>query len=88
MNNSEPNKIVSRLYKEHLAIDKLPLGDDYNGRKNNLIEALLKISLVVGAIEVMNKKSLIKLVTMQSKYRFMKHHSFYLLFVKASEYIN
>jgi hypothetical protein len=84
MNNNEPNKIVSRLFKTYLALIK-NTGGEYYSKIQGVKKELVDITTCVGAIEVMSKASILKLVKMQSSLRFMDHHSFYIHFAKACE---
>lgn len=88
MNNDQPTKIVSKLYKRFLELRKVtdPNLHDYKAEEVLKTE-LAAITRVVGAIEVMSKNSIVKLVAMQSSLRFMEHHSFYIEFSKAVPYL-
>lgn len=96
MENQEPNKIVSKLWKRNeqltarnINILTTPESEvkQFYKEQEQLKEELAKITNVVGAVEVMSKMSLIKLVALQSKLRFMPHHTFYIQFAKAAEYL-
>lgn len=82
MENNEPNKIVKRIYlKYQLLVTK---NEPYKtGQREQLCKELNDLTNVVGAIEVMSKKSILMLVSLQSSLRFMQHHSFYIQFSKA-----
>jgi hypothetical protein len=86
MTKNQPNKIVSALFKEYRLLKTVKDADKYDYKKEELLKIeLAKITMVVGAIEVMSKASILKLVKMQSSLRFMAHHSFYIQFAKACE---
>lgn len=90
MDNKQPNKIITALYKKFKA---LRLNDDlYNKDANEyykiqsaLKNDLLNIARVPGAIEVMSKNNILKLVAMQSSWRFMEFHTFTNLFSKTCQ---
>ena len=86
MNNNEPNKIISALFKEYLRLRLVKDADKYDYKAEDILKGkLCDITRVVGAIEVMSKANILKLVKMQSSLRFMAHHSFYIQFAKACE---
>lgn len=86
MKITEPNKIVSRLYKQFTALRTVSDATNYDYEKEaELKKQLADITNVVGAIEVMSKNSLIKLCAMQSSWRFMALHSFLIQFSKAAD---
>lgn len=89
MDNNEPNKIVSKLYKEFTALRVETDAAKYDWKKEAELKIeLSKITRVIGAIEVMNKANILRLIKMQSSLRFMPEHSFYIQFAKACEYFN
>lgn len=77
MNNNEPNKIVSALYKEFNNLRKVKDINlhDYK-REEELKTQLAAITRVVGAIEVMSKGNILKLCRMASCLRFMEPFKF------------
>ena len=83
MNNNEPNKIVNRIFKEFIVMRSKP-NLDYK-RQEVLNQQLRDITMVVGAIEVMSKNSLLKLLKMQSSWRFMALHTFLIYCAKAAD---
>lgn len=83
MNNNEPNKIVTHIFKEFIAMRSKP-DLDYK-RQEVLNQQLRDITMVVGAIEVMSKNSLLKLLKMQSSWRFMALHTFLIYCAKAAD---
>jgi len=86
MKSNEPNKIVSTLFKEYLSLKKITdINKQYYHIEDNLKRKLYAITMVVGAIEVMSKSNILKLVKMQSSLRFMADHSFYIQFARACE---
>jgi len=88
MKKNEPNKIVNALYKRFLAHYNQDASDTNYTAGNQISKELADITRVVGAIEVMSKNNIIKLVRMQSAMRFMPHHSFYIEFSRACDSIN
>lgn len=90
MNNNEPNKIITALFKRLNKLNKDSGGfaDNYDYKAEEQIKKeLTDITQVVGAIEVMSKNNILKLITMQSKLRFMPEHRFYMAFSRAVEYM-
>lgn len=96
MKNSEPNKIVSKLWKRNEKLTARNINTlttpehevkQFFKEQEELKKDLEAITNVVGAVEVMSKMSLIKLVALQSKLRFMPHHTFYIQFAKAADYL-
>lgn len=86
MNNNEPNKIVSSLFKEFLKMRAKTEMNDFDYKRQLEINAeLAKITTVTGAIEVMSKNSLLKLLKMQSSWRFMALHTFLIYCAKAAD---
>lgn len=86
MKNNEPNKIVTALFKDYLKLRLVRDADKYDYKGEELLKIeLAKITRVVGAIEVMSKANILKLVKMQSSLRFMADHSFYIQFARACE---
>lgn len=86
MNNNEPNKIVSSLFKQYLELSKVTDADKHDYKAEEILKTkLANITRVRGAIEVMSKNNILKLVKMQSSLRFMAHHSFYIEFARACE---
>lgn len=86
MNNNEPNKIVSSLFKQFLKLREVKDADKYDYKtESTLKDKLAGIVYVVGAISVMSKSSILKLLKMQSSLRFMQHHTFYIYFAKAAD---
>lgn len=86
MNNNEPNKIVSRLYKQFKKLNEVTDAEKYDYvAKEKLIIELKAITIVVGAVSVMSKNSILKLSAMQSSFRFMQLHSFLIYLSIACE---
>lgn len=86
MGNSEPNKIVNKLFNEFLKLRSIKDANLYDYKKEETLKGeLANITRVVGAISVMSKNSILKLVKMQSSLRFMSDHSFYIQFARACE---
>jgi len=83
MNNNEPNKIVNRIFKEFIVMRSKP-NLDYK-RQEELNQQLRDITTVTGAIEVMSKNSILKLLKMESSWRFMALHSFLIYCAKAAD---
>jgi hypothetical protein len=90
MNNNDPNKIVSSLYREFLGnYGGVSIQDAaFWAKRSELKERCANIANVVGAIEVMNKNSLLKLLSMESSLRFMEPFRFLNLCAKAAEDLN
>lgn len=93
MEKNEPNKIVTALYKKHKNL--LSTSYETTEEKNKYWEEveklktdLSKITCVVGAIEVMSKNSLLKLIAMQSSLRFLEPFRFLNICAKATEDLN
>lgn len=88
MNNNEPNKIVNQLFKEFNKLHTESNGDadkyDWEAQAA-LKEKLCAITGVVGAVEVMSKGCILKLVKMQCSLRFMQEHKFYRSFADACD---
>lgn len=88
MQKNEPNKIVNRLFKRFLALtaDNVKATDDFYTQQTAINKELANITAVVGAIEVMSKRNIIRLCAMQSSWRFMPLHSFLIYFSKSVQY--
>jgi len=86
MNNNEPNKIVNNLFKRYIQLSVQCNGDaskyDYKAEKQICIE-LREIHNVVGAVEVMSKKSLMQLVYLNGRLRAIPFHRFHFPFADA-----
>lgn len=88
MNNDQPTKIVSKLYKRFLELRKVTDGSLYDWKaEEQLKKELADITNVIGAIEVMSKNSIIKLVAMESSLRFMDLFKFCGKFSDTVQYI-
>jgi len=87
MNNSTANKIVKGLHNEWLAHSKTFKieGDnrEFWERQEKIKAELVKITTVVGAIEVLSKINILRLCSMESSLRFMPLHSFLIYIQKA-----
>ena len=88
MENNEPNKIIKSINKrlKKLSSASGNKSDKYDWKEYDAIKSdFVKLLQCVGAIEVMNKNSLILTVAIQSKLRALPEHRFYMLFSKAAE---
>jgi hypothetical protein len=86
MENSEPNKVISRLYKrlQKLSVDSNGMAEKYDYKEENKIGIELnKIHSVVGAVAVMSKNSLLKMVVMNAKLKSIPLHHFHWPFADA-----
>lgn len=90
MNSNEPNKIVSKLYKEVKKLQALPSEkiDEYFAKIEPIKKQLEDITRVVGAIEVMSKANILKLSAMESSLRFMEPFKFLMYLSKANDDLN
>ena len=90
MENREPNQIVSKLNKEFKRIyDSEVQATEQSYKDIEVLKNKLQdITRCVGAIEVMSKNSILKLIKMQSSVRFMNEHTFYIQFAKAYKDLN
>lgn len=82
-NRKTPNQIVNEAYK---ALKKLSAasggmseGYDY-ASEQKIKEQLDREVRITGFTEVLGKKGIFQLITMQRKLRFMREHTFYMLF--------
>ncbi len=86
MNNNEPNKIVAALFKRFLKLKEVKMAVDYDYKSEAILKTELNdITREVGAVEVMSKNNILKLIRMQGSLRFMADHSFYIQFAKAAD---
>ena len=85
MENNQPTKIVSNLYKRFKVLQQS--GVLCCKEREDICKELEAITKVVGAIEVMSKSSIIKLCAMESSLRFMPPFVFLIKFSDAVEYI-
>lgn len=88
MENNEPNKIIKLINKrlQKLATDSGNMSEKYDWKEHEKIKAdFVKLINCAGAIEVMNKNSLILTIALQSKLRAIPEHKLYILFSKAAE---
>lgn len=89
MRDNEPNKTVSALWKR---FKKNNEDTDWTQahylKQEELCKECEKITLCVGAVSVMSKNSILKLIAMQSRLRFMAHHTFYIYMRKAVDDLN
>ena len=88
MNNDQPTKVVSAIYKRFIELQKDMDAAKYDYEAEAQIKKeLFDITTITGAIEVMSKNSIIKLCAMESSLRFMPLHSFLIKFSQTVEYI-
>jgi len=86
MQNNKPNLIINDLYKRYLKLSADCGGDaskyDYEAERV-IKDELRKIHSVVGAVEVMSKNALLKLVLLNGRLRAIPFHQFHFPFAKA-----
>jgi len=86
MQNNKPNLIINDLYKRFLKLSKDSGGDymkyDYDAELK-IKEEVRKIHSVVGAVEVMSKNAILKLVLLNGRLRAIPFHQFHFPFAKA-----
>ena len=86
MTHKEPNQIVSALFKKYKTLDQEKDAAKYDWKaQEKLKEELAKITKVVGAVEVMSKLNILKLIRMQCSLRFLQEHKFYRPFADACD---
>lgn len=86
MTYKQPNQIVSALFKQFNELDKVKDADKYDWKAQiKLKEELIQITKVVGAVEVMSKLNILRLIKMQCSLRFMQEHKFYRPFADACD---
>lgn len=86
MTYKQPNQIVSALFKKFIELDKVKDADKYDWKAQvKLKEELIQITKVVGAVEVMSKLNILRLIKMQCSLRFMEEHKFYRPFADACD---
>lgn len=82
---NQTNAIVNELYKEYLDCKANKEGEAYHKKMQQIGESLALTMRITGAISIMSKNTLIKLIAMQSTIRFMQPHSFYICFSIACD---
>ena len=82
MENNQPTKIVSKLYKRFETLRQTSPANYYE-EIEKINKELRNITTITGAIEVMSKDSIIKLCAMESSLRFMALHTFLIYISKA-----
>lgn len=88
MNNDQPTKVISKLYKRFLALQQCEADNkQYWKDIEQLNKELREICEVIRAIEVMSKNAIIKLCAMESSLRFMQPFRFLALFSETVKYI-
>ena len=86
MENNEPNKIINSIFKSYQKLNEVKFAVDYDYKKEQVLKQdLLKIFLVVGAVEVMSKNSLLKLIYLNGKLRAIPFHTFHFPVAKMFE---
>jgi len=86
MNNNEPNKIVSALFKRWLKLHEVKVSANFDyPAQEQLKKELCNITTAVGAIEVMSKNSILKLLKMGSSTRFMQPFQLLMYCAKAAD---
>lgn len=89
MENREPTQIVRKLYNHYIELNKNYIvgseNQEYWKGMEDVKLQLANITKVVGAVEVMSKKAILQLCTLQGKLQFLPHHVFFIYISKSIE---
>lgn len=89
MENNHPSKIINNLYKRfnQLHIDSNGNANIYDYKKEDQIKKELReVFEIVGAVEVMSKSAIFKLVVLNGRLRAVPFHQFHYPFSKTLEH--